>query len=97
MSDCAAIHQRSLTWCAMQDHLQGEQPASRSAEDEAVVRQQVRSLHRAVEEAAAEMARREAVRRRPAGSLLFDDALYDAPRPQTSGPHAEGACHIWGP
>lgn len=71
--------------------MQGELPASRSAEDEAVVRQQIRSLHRAVEEAAAEMARREAVRRRPAGSVnLFDDALYDAPRPQTSVPYAEG-------
>lgn len=77
---------------SVQDHLQGEQPASGSLEDEAVVRQRIRSLHRAVEGAAAEMARREAVRRRPAGSLLFDDALYDAPRPQT---YAEGVCNTW--
>lgn len=75
--------------------MQGEQPASGSVEDEAVVRQQIRSLHRAVEQAAAEMARREAVRRRPAGSLnLFDDAIYDASRPQTSASYAEGASNI---
>ncbi|KAK9836630.1 hypothetical protein WJX74_004791 [Apatococcus lobatus] len=75
--------------CA-QDHLEGHL-AGEEPEEDTAVRDQIRSLHKASEEAAAEMARREAARRRPAGSIFFDDALHMAPRPQTFDPYANDA------
>ena len=74
--------------------MEGHQVAAVDLEHEAAIQDQLRSLHRAVEEAAAEMARREAVRRRPPGSLLFDDAPIGAPRPGTFDSYAEGVCDL---
>ena len=79
---------------SVQDHLGGHQVGAEGPEQEALLQDQIRSLHRAVEEAAAEMARREAVRRRPAGSLLFDDTLTGAARPSTFESYAEGVCDL---
>ncbi len=60
-----------------------EKDESRSSDEDAIMELQLRSLNAAVEEAAAELARREAARRRPAGAFVLDEGLHV--------PHGSGA------